>query len=48
MNTPLPSEDGFDKYKNAFSLEQVKKNGDEYGCSTKNLGIYKNEYYFDR
>ena len=48
MKTPLPSEDGFDKYNNAFSLEQVKKIGDEYGCSTKNLGIYKNKYYFDR
>ena len=48
MKTPLPSEDGFDKYNNAFSLEQVKKIGDEYGCSTKNLGIYRNGYYFDR
>ena len=48
MKTPLPSEDGFDKYNNAFSLEQVKKIGDEYGCSKKSLGIYKNEYNFDR
>ena len=48
MKTPLPSEDGFDKYNNAFSLEQVKKIGDEYGCSTKNLSIYRNGYYFDR
>ena len=48
MQKPLPSEDGFDKYDNAFSLEQVRKIGDEYGCNTKSLGIYKNEYYFDR
>ena len=48
MKTPLPIEDGFDKYNNAFFLEKVKKIRDEYGCSTKNLGIYKNEYYFDR
>ena len=48
MQTPLPSGDRFDKYNNAFSLEQVRKIGDEYGCSTKSLGIYKNEYYFDR
>ena len=33
---------------NAFSLEQVRRIGDEYGCSTKSLGIYKNEYYFER
>ena len=48
MRTPLPRDNGFDQYNNAFSLEQVKKIGDEYGCSTKNLGIYKNEYYFDK
>ena len=48
MNTPLTSEDGFDKYSNAFSLEQVRKIEDEYGCSTKSLGIYQNNYYFDR
>ena len=48
MQTPLPIGDRFDKYNNAFSLEQVRKIGDEYGCSTKSLGIYKNEYYFDR
>ena len=48
MLTPLPGEDGFDKYNNAFSLEQVRRIGDEYGVTTKSLGIYKNEYYFDR
>ena len=48
MLTPLPGEEGFDKYNNAFNLEQVRKIGDEYGVSTKNLGIFKNEYYFDR
>ena len=48
MLTPLPGEEGFDKYNNAFSLEQVRRIGDEYGCSTKSLGIYENQYYFDR
>ena len=48
MLTPLPGEEGFDKYNNAFSLEQLRNVGDEYGVSTKNLGIFKNEYYFDR
>ena len=48
MLTPLPGEEGFDKYNNAFSLEQVRRIADEYGVSTKNLGIFKNEYYFDR
>ena len=48
MLTPLPGEEGFDKYNNAFSLEQVRRIGDEYGCSAKNLNIYKNEYYLDR
>ena len=48
MLTPLPGEEGFDKYNNAFSLEQVRRIGDEYGVSTKNLNIYKNEYYFDQ
>ena len=45
MLTPLPGEEGFDKFDNAFSLEQVRRIGDEYGCSAKNLNIYKNEYY---
>ena len=48
MLTPLPGEEGFDKYNNAFSLEEVRRIGDEYGCSTKSLGIYENKYYFDR
>ena len=48
MLTPLPGEEGFDKYDNAFSLEQVRRIGDEYGVSTKNLNIYRNEYYFDQ
>ena len=36
---------GFDKFDNAFSLEQVRRIADEYGVSAKNLNIYKNEYY---
>ena len=46
--TPLPGTEGFDKYNNAFNLEQVRRIGDEYGCSTKSLGIYESEYYFER
>ena len=45
---PIPNEDGFDKYNNAFSKEQVQRIGNEYGISTKNLAIYKNQYYFER
>ena len=48
MLTPLPGEEGFDKYNNAFSLEQVRRIGDEYGVTTKSLGVYKNQYYFER
>ena len=48
MLTPLPGTEGFDKYNNAFNLEQVRRIGDEYGCSTKSLGIYENKYYFER
>ena len=48
MLVPTPSEDGFDKYNNSYSLEQVQRIGDEYGCSTKALGIYMNASYFDR
>ena len=48
MLTPLPGQEGFDKYNNAFNLEQVRRIGDEYGVSTKNLGIFKNKYYFER
>ena len=48
MLTPLPGTEGFDKYNNAFNLEQVRRIGDEYGVTTKSLGVYKNQYYFDR
>ena len=48
MLTPLPGTEGFDKYNNTFHLEEVRRIGDEYGCSTKSLGIYENKYYFDR
>ena len=48
MLTPLPGEEGFDKYNNAFLLEQVRRIGDEYGVTTKSLGVYKNQYYFER
>ena len=48
MLTPLPGEEGFDKFDNAFSLEEVRRIGNEYGCSTKFLGIFKNKYYFER
>ena len=48
MLTPLPGTEGFDKYNNAFNLEQVRRIGDEYGVTTKSLGIYENKYYFDR
>ena len=45
--TPLPGTEGFDKYNNAFHLEEVRRIGDEYGVTTKSLGIFKNEYYFE-
>ena len=32
---------GFDKYNNAFHLEEVRRIGDEYGVTTKSLGIFK-------
>ena len=48
MSVPTPSEDGFDKSNNAFSLEQVRRIGNEYCCSTNDLDIYRNKYYFDR
>ena len=48
MLVPTPSEDGFNKYNNTYSLEEVRRIGNEYGCSTKSLGLYKNLYYFDR
>ena len=48
MLTPLPGTEGFDKYNNAFDLDEVRRIGDEYGLTTKSLGIFKNEYYFER
>ena len=48
IQAPLPSEDGFDKYNNTFSLDEVKRIGDEYGVSTQNMHLYQNEFYFDR
>ena len=48
MLTPLPGTEGFDKYNNAFDLDEVRGIGDEYGVTTKSLGIFKNEYYFER
>ena len=47
MLAPLPGEEGFDKYDNTFSLEEVRRIGDEYGVSTMRLGVFKNKYYFD-
>ena len=48
IRVPTPSQEGFDKYKNAFSLEEVRRVGNEYGCGTENLSIYRNQYYFDQ
>ena len=48
MLTPLPETEEFDKYNNTFDLEEVRRIGDEYGVTTKSLGIFKNEYYFER
>ncbi|MEL6629203.1 MAG: hypothetical protein AAFQ92_27040, partial [Bacteroidota bacterium] len=48
IGVPTPSQEGFDKYNNAFSLEEVKRVGNEYGCDTENMNIYRNHYYFDR
>jgi len=48
MLVPTPSEEGFDKYNNAYDLKEVRRIGDEYGCSTKNLHVYKNSTYFER
>ena len=41
MESPLPSDQGFDKYNNSYSLSKVHRLGDEYGASTKNLHIYE-------
>ena len=48
MLTPLPGQEGFDKYDNSFSLEEVRRIRDEYGVTAKSLRIYENKYYFDR
>ena len=48
MLVPTPSEEGFDKYNNTYNLKEVRRIGDEYGCSTKSLHIYKNSTYFER
>ena len=48
MLVPTPSEEGFDKYNNAYDLKEVRRIGDEYGCSTKTLHAYKNSTYFER
>jgi len=48
MLVPTPGEEGFDKYNNNYNLKEVRRIGDEYGCSTKILFLYRNESYFDR
>ena len=47
IRAPTQSE-GFDKYNNAFSLEEVRRVGNEYGCSTENLSISRNQYFFNK
>ena len=46
MLTPLPGEEGFDKYNNAFSLEQVRRIGDEYGCKHEEPGDFQKRVLF--
>ena len=48
IRVPTPSQKGFDKYNNAFSLVEVRRVGNEYECGTENLSIYRNQYYFDQ
>ena len=48
IRAPTPSQEGFDKNNNAFSLEEVRRVGNEYGCGTENLSIYRNQFYFDK
>ena len=48
IRVPTPSQEGFDKYNNAFSLEEVRRVRNEYGCDKENLSIYRNQYYFDK
>ena len=42
--TPLPGEEGFDKYNNAFSLDHVRRIGDEYGVTE--LGDFQKRVLF--
>ena len=48
IRAPTSSQEGFDKYNNAFSLEKMRRVQNEYWCSTENLSIYRNQYYFDK
>ena len=48
IRVSTPSQKGFDKYNNAFSFEEVRRIGNEYGCGTENLSIYRIQYYFDK
>ena len=48
IRAPTPSQEGFDKYNNVFSLEEVRRVGNEYGCSTENLSISRNQYFFNK
>ena len=48
IRVSTPNQEGFDKYNNAFSLVEVRRVGNEYGCGTENLSIYRNQYYFDQ
>ena len=47
MTIPTPSEDGFDKYNNAYSLKEARRVADEYGCSS-NFHLYLNDFYFEK
>ena len=47
MTVPTPSEDGFDKYNNAYSLKEARRVADEYGCSS-NFHLYLNDFYFEK
>ena len=47
MVVPTPSDDGFDKYNNAYNLREARRIADEYGCSS-NFHLYRNDFYFER
>ena len=47
MAIPTPSEEGFDKYNNAYNLKEARRIADEYGCSS-NFHLYRNDFYFER